>query len=152
MPRIRLLLVVLVIKASYKNGLMAWLRSRPQRERGDTSCWVSPFMRQQMLCLGLWCSRTEGFFVSSCGRACSILDPTGKNWKAEHGPNSSFGEAFWSRSSRTAFTKLFNFPGVSVKTSSWGCINLVKEHNRNPFFYFIRKSGCIWCAPSGLWI
>ena len=55
-PEIRLLLVVLVMKASYKNGSMAG--SRPQRERGrergDTfSCLVSPFMRQQILCLGL---------------------------------------------------------------------------------------------------
>lgn len=74
-PGIRLLLVVLVMKASYENGSMAGLRSRPQRERGqergDTfSCLVSPFMRQQILCLGLWCSRMERFFVSSCGRAC----------------------------------------------------------------------------------
>lgn len=127
------------MKASYENGLMAWLRSAPQkgREGGRESLfpawlallWDSRFISDVQRQVSLW---------TAVAGPAPLLKPTLEDWKSR-GPLSvalalHSGEAFLFGSSKTTCAKLFNFLGVSVKTSNWGCINLIKEHNRNPFF------------------
>lgn len=153
-PKIIFLLVVLVMKAPYRYDLMARPSSGPEggrqtergRENGGTErvslsffAWLALLWNSRLLVSDMQRQKVS-FWAAAVAGLAPLLEPTLEKLKAEC-PSAwpqlfNSAEAFLSRSSRTALAKSFNFLGVSVQSSNWGCVNLIKEHNRNPFFLF----------------